>query len=53
MKDAYMSYPGHYEFQFSQTEDGISCAWVWIPDPPKETKSPARARQAFAGYKYS
>lgn len=46
--DQYNTHPGHYEFQLSEG----TYTWVWIPDPPKETKTPARQRQAFAGYQY-
>jgi len=53
MKDQYTSYPGCYKYEYQYTAEGVSCAWVWIPDPPKETKSPKRDRQAFAGYKYN
>lgn len=53
MKDQYSAYPGHYELELKQsTGNEIEITWVWIPDAPKETKTPARARQAFAGYQY-
>lgn len=52
MKDQHSMYPGHYEIEIDRTGEEIKITWVWIPDPPQETKAPARSRQPFAGYQY-